>query len=104
MKVEDVEKAIDLLYEYHFANDLLKKADETTANVATLFDKIKDTNNEVEQFQYRKEIVDSINKLISNSKRDRYSFECDVLTMGLGIATTKLECRLKNLKTKIELL
>lgn len=102
MKVEDVNKAIDLLHDYYYTDELLKRADKTQATVAVLSDKIKGTNNEVEQFQYRKEIADNIQRLISSSKPDRYNFEHDVLICGLAIAITKLEYKLKELKHKIE--
>lgn len=102
MKIENTEKAIILLNEYYHNKELLKKAEETRANVAVLFDKIKDTNNDAEQFQYRKEIVDSIQKIISISKRDWCNFEYDVLALGFGIATTNLEFRVEALKQKIE--
>lgn len=102
MKTENVEKAIDLLYKYHYADKLLKESEKTQATVAVLFDKINNTNNEAEQFHYRKDITDSIQDLISNSKRDGGDFEHDVLVFGLGIAITKLEYKLKYLKHKIE--
>ncbi|MBR0335138.1 MAG: hypothetical protein IIX13_09415 [Bacteroidales bacterium] len=102
MKVEDVNKAIDLLHEYHFADTLLRKADETCATVTVLNEKIRCTNNESEKFYYRKEISDNIQNLISGSERDGYNFKHDVLMCGLAIAITKLEYKLKELKQKIE--
>ena len=102
MKVEDVDKAIDLLHEYHFADTLLRKAEETCATVAVLNEKIKCTNNESEKFHYRKEISDNIQNLILSSEHDGYNFKHDVLMSGLAIAITKLEYKLKELKHKIE--
>ena len=102
MKVEDVGNAIDLLHEYHFADTLLKKADNTKATVTVLSEKIRNTNIDAEKFQYRKEISDNIQNLILSSERDGYNFMHDVLMYGLDIATTKLEYKIKELKNKIE--
>jgi hypothetical protein len=102
MKVEDVEKAIDLLYQYHYIDELLKKSYETKSSVAVLSDKINNTNIDAEKFQYRKEIVDSIQKLISDPYRNGYEFGQDVLMYGLDMAVIKLEQRLDIIKCKIE--
>lgn len=102
MKVEDVGKAIDMLHEYHFADTLLRKADDTAATVAVLSEKIRNTDNEAEKFHYRKEISDNIRNLILSSEHDGYNFMHDVLMHGLSIAVTKLEYKLKELKSKIE--
>lgn len=102
MKVEDVEKAIDLLYEYHRTDELLKKSKETQDAIAVLSDKIKKTNITAEQFQYQKEIVDSIEKLIHYPHLTEYKFKQDVLIYGLDMAVTKLEYKIKELKHKIE--
>lgn len=102
MRVEDVNKAIDLLYEYHYIDELLKKSYETKASVAVLSDKINNTNIDAEKFQYRKEIVDSIQKLISYTHRNDYEFKHDVLIYGLDMAVIKLEQRFDIIKCEIE--
>lgn len=103
MKIEDVGKAIDLLYQYHYNDELLKKSQETQAAVSMLCNKIRNTNVDVEKFHYRNEIVDKIQKLLSHPHRDLdYDFKHNVLMYGLDVATTKLEYKLKELKFKIE--
>jgi hypothetical protein len=102
MKVGDIYKATELLNEYVFFNNLMKKVDETHAIIAPLSDKIMQTNIEVEQFQYRKEIADNIQKVLSNSKHYGYNFEHNVLMFGFGTATKMLKCKLKELNRKIE--
>lgn len=102
MKIEDVEKAIDLLYEYHHTDELLKQSKETQAAVAILSHKIRNTIINAEQFQYRKEIVDNIQRLLSSPHRTEYKFKHDVLMCGLNEAVTRLEYKLKGLKQQIE--
>lgn len=102
MKVENVEKAIDLLHEYYHTDELLKKSKETQAAVVVLFDKIRKTNIDAEQFQYRKEIVDNIQRLLSYTHHTYYIFETDVFKCGLDVAVINLEYKLKRLKQQIE--
>jgi hypothetical protein len=102
MKIEDVEKSINLLHEYSYIDSILERAKEVQYDVTILLDKIKNTVIDAEQFQYRKDITDKIQKLISYSYRDGHIFEQDVLMFGIEKAITKLEYKLKSLKNKIE--
>lgn len=102
MRIEELEKATDLLYEYHHTDELLKKSKETQAAVIVLHDKIRKTNIDAEKFQYRKEIVDSIQNLASYPHRTEYKFMHDVLTLGLDAAIIELEYKLKGIKQQIE--
>lgn len=102
MKTENLDKAFDLLIEYHNLIQLRKEASETFHTVTELSDKLNQSIFEDEIAHCQIEIANNIQRLILNSERNRFNFKYYVLRYGLWIATTKLDLQIGELKRKIE--
>lgn len=102
MKTENIDEALDLLFEYHNLSRLREKTKETIDTITELSDKMNQSTSDAEIAHCQIEIVMNIQRLISHSDRNRYNFKYDVLRYGLWTAITKLDLKLKELKDKIE--
>lgn len=102
MKTENLDKALDLLIEYHNLIQLREKASETLHTVTELSDKLNQSIFEDEIAHCQIEIANNIQRLILNSERNLFNFKYYVLRYGLRIAITKLDLQLVELKCKIE--